>query len=131
MITIENNFIDRDGKTIGQIVGNKAYLFKRQAGVIIGQIKKAAGIELDFDVVDELPNVNDSLTVDPISAAGFVSFPSASEAESVRDVAGSATTFDTSGFDCTYEEDSKLFAQCFINTYGPHGYSEWLKLNGK
>ena len=27
----------------------------------------------------------------------------------------------------SYEENPKLFAQCFINTYGPHGYDAWLK----
>lgn len=30
----------------------------------------------------------------------------------------------------SYEENPKLFAQCFINTYGPHGYDAWLKQNG-
>jgi hypothetical protein len=147
MIAIEQNQILRDGELIGSIDGNKAYLLKKQGGVIIGQIKKAAGIELDFDVVAELPTDKESLTVEPISAAGLLSFPSASEAESVRDVAGSAIAFegskasqilesvspafDTSSFDCTYEQNPKLFAQCFVNTYGAHGYSEWLKLNGK
>jgi hypothetical protein len=162
MITIEQNQILRDGELIGSIDGNKAYLLKKQGGVIIGQIKKAAGIELDFDVVAELPTDKESLTVEPISddvpqvkkredigafiefmreddanhtssisAAGLLSFPGASEPEPVSDVAGSGTTFDTSSFDCTYEQNPKLFAQCFVNTYGAHGYSEWLKLNGK
>jgi hypothetical protein len=148
MITIESNNILRDGELIGSIDGNKAYLLKKQGGVIIGQIKKAAGIDLDFDVVEELPTDKESLTVEPISDdAGLLSFPSVSEAESVRDVAGSATAFegfkasqilesvspdfDTSSFDCTYDENPRLFQQCFVNTYGQHGYSEWLKLNGK
>jgi len=30
----------------------------------------------------------------------------------------------------SYEENPKLFAQCFINTYGPHGYDAWLKQKG-
>jgi len=131
MITIEQNQILRDGEIIGSIDGNNAYLLKKQGGVIIGQIKKAAGIELDFDVVNELPTVKESLTVEPISAAGLLSFPSVSEAGSARDVAEPAISFDTSGFDCTYDENPRIFAQCFVNTYGQHGYSEWLKLNGK
>lgn len=148
MITIEQNQILRDGELIGSIDGNKAYLLKKQGGVIIGQIKKAAGIELDFDVLDEPPTVKESLTANPISNdAGLLSFPSALEPEPVSDVAGSgiafagskasqilesvSPAFNTSGFDCTYEQNPRLFQQCFVNTYGQHGYSEWLKLNGK
>jgi len=131
MITIEDTIIYRDSQKIGSIVGNKAYLLKKQGPRIISQIKKTAGIELDFDVVEELPTDENSSAVDPISDAGFVVFPSVSEPEPVSDVAGSGITFDTSGFDCTYEENPKLFQQCFVNTYGQHGYSEWLKLNGK
>jgi len=30
----------------------------------------------------------------------------------------------------SYEENLKHFAQCFINTYGHHGYDAWLKQKG-
>ena len=147
MIAIEDTIIYRDSEEIGRIVGTVAWLNTKQAGRIIGQIKQAASIEgLTFEIADT-PKEKANLESLPISDAGLLSFPSASEAESARDVAGSAIafegskasqilesvspSFDTSSFDCTYEQNPKLFQQCFVNTYGAHGYSEWLKLNGK
>jgi hypothetical protein len=132
MIAIESNDIIRDGELIGRIVGNDAYLLKKQGGVIIGQIKKAAGIDLDFDVVETLP---EPLPPPPIPAESEVLhvFPSddpAAEAVSASDDAGAATVFDTSTFG-SYEENPRYFQQCFVNTYGPHGFNEWLKQNGK
>jgi hypothetical protein len=46
-------------------------------------------------------------------------------------VGAPVTTFDTSGFGVTHEENPKLFQQCFVNTWGPHNYAEWLKQNEK
>ena len=140
MITIENNQIRRDSEKIGQIVGTVAWMNAKQAGRIIGQIKQAAGIEgLTFEIVDtpeekasleSIPTVNDSLTVGPLSAPEVVDNPPASEpVASCDDLAAGA--FHIPADFGSYEKDPKYFAQCFINTYGHHGYDAWLKQNQK
>jgi len=132
-ITPEQDII-RDGVNIGTIRDGVAFTSESVAGVIKGQIKRAAGNpELTFEVVEnDPPTVEESSVVAPIPDAGSSVVVAANgKAEALSDVGASATLYDTSGFDCTYEQNPKLFAQCFINTYGPHGYSEWLKQNGK
>lgn len=159
MIAIEGNIIYRDSEKIGQIVGTVAWMNAKQAGRIIGQIKQAAGIEgLTFEIVDTpeekanleaIPTDKDSLTVPDsfpkfeksfdavkaqiessrISAPEVVDNPPASEPVTGCDdpVAG---IFNIPADFGSYEENPKHFAQCFINTYGPHGYDAWLKQNG-
>lgn len=151
MIAIEENIIYRDSEKIGQIVGTVAWMNAKQAGRIIGQIKQAAGIEgLTFEIVDtpeEVANLevipdsfpetekdfNDAgaqIESSRISAPEVVDNPPASEpAVSCDDLA--AGTFHIPADFGSYEENPKLFAQCFINTYGPHGYDAWLKQNQK
>jgi hypothetical protein len=136
MITIEENIIYRDSEKIGQIVGTVAWMNAKQAGRIIGQIKQAAGIEgLTFEIVDTpeeaanleaLPVDKEFLTSETLSAPEVVDNPPASEpAASCDDLA--AGTFHIPADFGSYEENPKYFAQCFINTYGHHGYDAWLK----
>jgi len=140
MIAIEENIIYRDSEKIGQIVGTVAWMNAKQAGRIIGQIKQAANIEgLTFEIVDTpeesanleaLPVVKESLTTETLSAPEVVDNPPASEpAVSCDDLA--AGTFHIPADFGSYEENPKHFAQCFINTYGHHGYDAWLKQNQK
>ncbi len=73
-----------------------------------------------------IPTDKDSLTVETLSAPEVVDNPPASEpAVSCDDLA--AGTFHIPSDFGSYEENPKHFAQCFINTYGPHGYDAWLK----
>lgn len=149
MITIlPDNQIDRDGEIIGNIIGNIAWMNAKPAPRIIGQIRQVAGIEgLTFEVA-EAPTVNESLTVEPISAPEVVGNPSASEPAAscddlaagnlsdppcVETVTGSVSKEALPAF-CVGSDwgtpGTQYFARCFVNSYGNDAYSQFCKANG-
>lgn len=119
--------IDRDGEIIGQIVDNIAWLKSKQAPRILGQIRSAAGMDsLSFEIV-ESPTVNESLTVEPISAPEVVDIPTVSEpVASCDDLAAGTPSFDLTGFGPI---GLPYFKRCFVNHYGPDAYSQFCKAN--
>lgn len=129
MITITpDNQIDRDGEIIGNIIGNIAWMNAKPAPRIIGQIRQVAGIEgLTFEVA-EAPTVNESLTVEPISAPEVVGNPSASEPAASCDDLAAGITFAISSDWGT--PGTPYFARCFVNHYGNDAYSQFCKANG-
>jgi hypothetical protein len=129
MITITpDNQIDRDGEIIGNIIGNIAWMNAKPAPRIIGQIRQVAGIEgLTFEVA-EAPTVNESLTVEPISAPEVVGNPSASEPAASCDDLAAGITF-AIGFEWG-TPGTQYFARCFVNHYGNDAYSQFCKANG-
>jgi|GEM_PF-3175818 len=128
MIAItEDNQIDRDGEIIGQIIDGIAWLKSKQAPRILGQIRAAAGANgLTFETV-EPQTVNESLTIEPISAPEVVDIPPALEPVAVcDDAAAGIRSYDLTGFG---EIGSQYFKRCFVNHYGPTGYAEFCKAN--
>lgn len=119
MITIENNQIARDGEIIGSIIGEIAWMKAKPAGRIAGQIRQVAGINgLKFEV-DESP---------PLSAVQVVDTLSETEPAAVCDDAAAGNKFKI-GLDWG-TPGTAYFARCFINHYGPDGYSRFCKANG-
>jgi hypothetical protein len=129
MITITpDNQIDRDGEIIGNIIGNIAWMNAKPAPRIIGQIRQIAGIDgLTFEVA-EAPTVNESLTVEPISAPEVVGNPPASEPAASCDDLAAGITF-AIGFEWG-APGTPYFARCFVNHYGNDAYSQFCKANG-
>lgn len=128
MIAIEDNIIYRDSERIGEIIGETAWMKAKQAPRIVGQIRQAAGINgLTFEVA-EAPTVNESLTVEPISAPEVVGNPSASEPAASCDDLAAGITFAISSDWGT--PGTQYFARCFVNSYGNDAYSQFCKANG-
>lgn len=127
MITITpDNQIDRDGEIIGNIIGETAWMKSKQPGVIIGQIKRAAGINgLAFEIVDT-PEEEAKLSP-PISAAAGVDNDSETEPAASCDDLAAGNTF-TIGADWG-TPGTPYFARCFINHHGNDAYSAYCKAN--
>lgn len=120
MITITpDNQIDRDGDIIGSIIGNIAWMKAKPAPRIVGQIRAAAGIDgLKFEV-DDPPTISAVQVGDTLPE---------SEPAVVRDDATAGTSFNVGSDWGT--PGTAYFARCFINHYGPDGYSQFCNNRG-
>lgn len=128
MITITpDNKIERDSEVIGSIIGTTAWMKAKPAGRIAGQIRQAAGIDgLKFEVADT-PEDQANLSP-PISSAAVIDGDSVMEPVPVSDDAGAGISFAIgSGWGTP---GTAYFARCFINHYGPDGYSRFCNNRG-
>lgn len=92
------------------------------------------------EVVDNPPASEPAVSCDDLAAGTFQGFKviKSIQAEGAmldkmkraQVLISASPDFDIPADFGSYEENPKHFAQCFINTYGPHGYDAWLKRNG-
>ncbi len=113
MITISTDSkITRDGQEIGQIIGDTAWLKEEQSGVIKGQIKKAADVNiLKFEVMEPEPETKPDLGI----------------------VAGLAQVSRLTTFPIEAEwgqPGTPYFQRCYVNTYGPGAYADFMAARG-
>ena len=89
------------------------------------------------EVVDNPPALEPAVSCDDLAAGTFQGFKviksiqaesaTLDEMKRAQALVSAYPAFHIPADFGSYEENPKHFAQCFINTYGPHGYDAWLK----